>query len=426
MRRTKTSLPSASKGPCYHEKVSAFALVPLLAGLLASPVGNEQRDAQRTFRRDIAPVFSAKCGGCHRPGGAGPFSLLTYEDVRNRAELIRSVALLQKMPPTLADSDFGAVARDAKLTSADIVALQEWMRSGMKEGSGSLPQAAPSVEWPMGKPDLIVRPKGASTVPSEGAWSLRTFDIEVPLPAEADLYAFDVVPATPGVARQALVAKVERFTQNPFSDFGIDTDRLIGAWGIGYRPWRLPDAGGVRLSANQRLKVRILYHPSGKPENGSFQLGLYFRAQPASHQAIWRTVGSRDFEISGQPPAFTELTSSWRLDRGYRLVSVLPEARRLATSISLAARIGSEWNRNILMLWRWDARWPGAFNFPEAPAITEGTELVARFQYDNSTHTVSGLSLDEIKRLPYNPTVRFGPRPEDELFWMHVQLVPER
>ena len=35
-----------------------------------------------TWSRDIAPVLYKNCTTCHHPGGAGPFSLLTYADAR--------------------------------------------------------------------------------------------------------------------------------------------------------------------------------------------------------------------------------------------------------------------------------------------------------------------------------------------------------
>ncbi len=42
-----------------------------------------------TFCRDIAPIVFEKCSGCHRPGEATPFDLLTYGDVQARAKQIR-------------------------------------------------------------------------------------------------------------------------------------------------------------------------------------------------------------------------------------------------------------------------------------------------------------------------------------------------
>jgi len=35
-----------------------------------------------TFTKDVAPILQRHCQSCHRLGEAGPFSMLTYEDVR--------------------------------------------------------------------------------------------------------------------------------------------------------------------------------------------------------------------------------------------------------------------------------------------------------------------------------------------------------
>ena len=44
--------------------------------------------APPTFNTEIAPFFHRECVECHRPGEAGPFPLLTYEDVKRKARTI--------------------------------------------------------------------------------------------------------------------------------------------------------------------------------------------------------------------------------------------------------------------------------------------------------------------------------------------------
>ena len=52
-----------------------------------------------TFNRDVAPIVFHSCVPCHRPGEAGPFSLLTYADVQKRAPQIARVTSMRYMPP---------------------------------------------------------------------------------------------------------------------------------------------------------------------------------------------------------------------------------------------------------------------------------------------------------------------------------------
>ena len=56
---------------------------------------------QVTFNHDIAPIMFARCAACHRPGESAPFSLLSYQDVKQHAEQIKDVTASRFMPPWL-------------------------------------------------------------------------------------------------------------------------------------------------------------------------------------------------------------------------------------------------------------------------------------------------------------------------------------
>jgi mono/diheme cytochrome c family protein len=62
--------------------VAVTALVVLLTG---HPSASAE---DLTFARDIAPMIATHCAACHRPGGAAPFSLITYPDVKGRARQV--------------------------------------------------------------------------------------------------------------------------------------------------------------------------------------------------------------------------------------------------------------------------------------------------------------------------------------------------
>src|SRR5215469_16924318 len=56
---------------------------------------------QVTYNRDVAPVVYQYCSSCHRPGEAGPFPLLTYQDVKKHGNQIVAVTQTRFMPPWL-------------------------------------------------------------------------------------------------------------------------------------------------------------------------------------------------------------------------------------------------------------------------------------------------------------------------------------
>src|SRR5258705_7643997 len=72
-----------------------------------------------TFTKDIAPIIWSRCSSCHRPGEIGPFSLLTYDDVRKRASLIAAVTARRIMPPWKPGPGKGGVHNERRLTDRE-------------------------------------------------------------------------------------------------------------------------------------------------------------------------------------------------------------------------------------------------------------------------------------------------------------------
>src|SRR3977135_2958588 len=98
-------------------------LFPLVAS--AAPV---------TFSEHIAPIVYNQCAGCHRPGEAAPFTLMSYQDVAKRGKLIASVTSARYMPPWHAQPAAVPYRDERRLSDAQIALIQEWVKAGMPEG----------------------------------------------------------------------------------------------------------------------------------------------------------------------------------------------------------------------------------------------------------------------------------------------------
>ena len=90
-----------------------------------------------TFSETIAPIVFQNCASCHRPGQPAPFSLLAYEDVKKRGQLIAAVTKSRYMPPWHAAHGYGEFADERRLTDAQIASIAAWVKDGMPEGDPS-------------------------------------------------------------------------------------------------------------------------------------------------------------------------------------------------------------------------------------------------------------------------------------------------
>lgn len=74
-----------------------------------------------TYTKDIKPIMSNNCTGCHSSNGGQEPYLDNYQDVKNSIEAV------------LSDMNNGTMPPDGPLPSSTISVVQTWKDSGMPE-----------------------------------------------------------------------------------------------------------------------------------------------------------------------------------------------------------------------------------------------------------------------------------------------------
>src|SRR5579864_3020270 len=219
-----------------------------------------------TFYKDITPIVYASCAPCHRPGEAGPFPLLTYEDVKKHAQLIAKVTKRRYMPPWLPDADSGIFHDERRLTDKQIQTIEQWVKQGAQPGSpaesASLPKFTPG--WQLGTPDLVLEAPAAYRLREDGPDEYWNFVLPVKVAGTRWVKAIEIRPGnaralhhanvlidrshsarmqekTPGGGFAGMDLSIEADTFDPDSHFLF--------WKPGGIPWEEPDGMSV-LSEN--------------------------------------------------------------------------------------------------------------------------------------------------------------------------------
>lgn len=255
----------------------------LLAVLTAVAAEPRRVDAHKpvtskyTYRQDVYPIFRQKCAACHRPNGAAPMSLLTYEEAFPWAESIRAELVAGHMPPGVADPTFGAIQHNAVLTARETDVILTWATGGNPRGpqAASPPTPSADAEWPMGSPDLVLKLPETVTLPADRSEDIREFVI-TPAVGTKWIRAVDVRPGSAAIVRNVTVAmKVESAAT---ADGG---ESVLCRWTPGRVPVdvALADAA-FRLPEGAPLAVRVHYQKTwqqeGKTASDNTTIGLYF------------------------------------------------------------------------------------------------------------------------------------------------------
>ena len=388
---------------------------------------------QLSFNKHIAPLVFHNCATCHRPGGAGPFDLLSYSDVRRHGKTIVSVTQSRYMPPWQPEPGYGEFIGERRLSVDQIGMLEQWVAEGAAEGD---PADLPGVpQWPdgwfLGEPDLVVTMPRPYTLAAEGPDVFRMFVIPVPLKSKRYVRALELRPRNPRVVHHAvgLVDPTSRsrhlddedprpgFEGMRSTEFARPPDGHFLGWTPGKVPMESTEGMSWRLQKGADLVWELHMLSSGKPERIQPSVGLYFSDEAPTKTPFILGLGSRTIDIpAGEKDYWIE--DSYVLPVAVQVLGVYPHAHYLGKQMRAFARLPDGTRRWLISIQDWDFNWQDEYLYREPIFLPRGTRLSMRYSYDNSADNI---------RNPNHPPRRvlYGPNSSDEMGDLWVQVLTQ-
>jgi len=411
-------------------RTCAAAVVIMSAGsAFTSAVATKAQDV--TFAKDAAPILFDRCGSCHRPGGVGPFSLLTYGSARQHAARIGVVTKKRSMPPWKSEPHGAEFVGQQRLTDAEIDTLQRWIAGGAPEGN---PADLPPVpewpdEWQLGRPDLIVQSSTPYTLPAEGTDAFRLFVIPIPVDGSRYVAGIEFRPENARVVHHATIMvdptpfSRERNAQNPaLGEHGLvpgsaryPTGHFLG-WTPGHPDPLLPKGLAWRLDPGTDLVVQLHMQPTGRPEPVRFSVGFFFTPHPPDRTPAVLRLGRQTIDIAPGEGKHV-VRDSYVLPVDVEVLASKPHAHFRAREVKGWATRPDGTTEWLVDIRDWDFRWQHVYRFVKPPALPRGTILHMEYTYDNSADN------------PHNPQqpprhVHWGPHSFDEMGDLWIQVLP--
>jgi Flp pilus assembly protein TadD len=421
--------------------VFALLIFVLQRGCVASPLAAQEPAAgeasrQLTWVHDIAPILYKNCTSCHHPGGAGPFSLLTYADAKRWAPQVVKVTQSRYMPPWLPEPGHGDFADVRRMDDVDIARLRRWFLDGMREGKTAEAPTAPAYEatWQLGKPDLILKASKPFTLDAGGTDVFRNFVLPYPLKETHFIRAMEIRPGAPQVVHHAnvLIDRTASFRRQHPDDWqaGVPGMEILLDAGNTFDPdshflfWKPdtpalvePDGMPWRLDPGNDLVLNIHLKPSGKQETIDAEIGLYFTDKPPSKQPMLLQLDRDDaLDIPAGDKNFI-VEDSLTLPIDVEALGVYPHAHYIGKEMQAWATLPNGDKRWLVWIRDWDIDRQSVYRYREPLLLPKGTVLHMRYVYDNSAAN---------PRNPHNPPVRVkaGNRSEDEMAHLWLQVLP--
>lgn len=355
----------------------------------------------QTYTDDVAQIINNNCVTCHRPGGVGPMSFETYEQVRPWAPLIQMRVANREMPPYAYDHGIGIqdLEGDWRLKQQDIDTIVAWVNAGSPYGNTDivvqLPELPDPNDWRFaamfGEPDLIV-PSQPYDIPANGndLWSKEIAETGI-----TENRCIKAVQVKPRGDASAVVHHANSSFLTEEGREGMLTEYAMGKWGE-----IVPEGVCRTFPALAKVRWDIHMFPGGvgATANGDMikdnvvEIGIWFYdkfeeidLKYKQDLSLYRIGDQADIVI---PPHGTYMTQGFHtFDHPVRIDSFQPHGHLRMNAASLEV-FYPETGRTqaISQISNWSATWHHSHIYASdvAPLLPAGAVLILKQWYDNT------------------------------------------
>ena len=422
----------------------------VMFGLLAfhgQALGQASADDTVTFAKDVAPILQENCQICHRPGTIGPMSLLTYEQVRPWAPMIKDRVETRLMPPWPLDRTVGIqeFKNDPSLSDEDIATIVRWADAGAPMGDPA--DMPPPIEWPdhsetwqlegeFGPPDLVVTTEDyTAPAVSLDQWPFSEVPIEG-ITEERWIRAVEIRPSSPGAAYVFHHGNSILVQSNQAGE--SEGTGLVAA-AVGKMYDILPPDTGIKLLPGARVRTGLHYFSVGEEVQGAtLDIGIYLYppgetprfetpgsgiaradASDTSTRGAWTKISTMPTGGLGRsdifiPPHGTQiLRGTWVVQEPTRIHSIRGHMH-LRGKYQVIEAVYPDGRHEVLNKLDWQHRWHTAFQYEDhvMPLLPKGTVVIITSYFDNTTNNPGNPDPDQL--------VVFGQRSVDEMSHMWI------
>lgn len=398
----------------YNRKITILYLITILIIISCT-------QKETTFYNEIEPIIHAKCAVCHNPKGAGPFDLITYQDINKRTKMIVEVITNNYMPPWPADRNYRSFVGEKSLTNEEKSDILNWIKNGAKAGENKNTRTTSLIEinQTKPKPDLVV--KMSSPHITNGVNTDEFLMMKFPFELEQDTFIkkIEFVPDNKQIVHHVnahLITYKNSGKQNIYNgEYIVNTEEFSDQEGFkklellndnGSYPVLTPSVsnylpgsesvdypnniGVLRAKKKNIILVNDFhYAPSPYKEEDDSYFNIYFSDKPPSRIIQETQLGT--FGISKidppliiPPNQIKTFTTKAMITQDISLLTINPHMHLIGKSFLAYAITLKNETIPLIKIDNWNFRWQYFYTFKKILKIPAGSEIIVKATYDNT------------------------------------------
>ena len=436
-------------GETFFQKSLKGLLWGGLLGFAMPALAAAQADDAIVYAKDVAPIIQKNCQVCHRPGSVAPMSLLTYEDARSWAPLIKDQVSKRIMPPWPLDTQVGiqSFKNDRSLSSEEIETIVRWVDSGALRGDPA--DEPPPIAWPawgdkwtyedeFDRPPDVVITSPRYTVKADGMdqWpNLPPVEVtsEMGVTGERWIQAVELRPINPqsasvfhhGSARVANRAPEDLY-QGPGTHALRGNRDQIAEAAVGVQGSIFPEGTGRLLKEGDLITFNPHFYPAKLQEDAqgvALQVGVWLYPEgelpyPTEGDVVFdqgSMPGMADTPLIIAPHSRATFRTAFRLE-GNAQVHAIRGHMHLLGRYNVLEVVYPDGRYELINKLNWDQRWHTAFLYEDdaMPLLPKGTTVIITSVFDNTEDNLANTDPDQ--------WITGGSRTVDEMFRLRLGM----
>jgi len=379
------------------------------------------KNKEITFYHEVEDIVHQKCAICHNANGAGPFDLITFQDVSKRTDMISEVIQSNYMPPWPADPSYNNFVGEKYLSQSEKATLLTWIEQGARKGKNIKKHKYVFNKEQKQKPDLQVSMKSAYTTNGKNTDEFLMIKFPFELKSDTFIKRIEFVPNNKQLVHHVnahLITYKDQEKNNIFTgDQIVNTELFSDTEAFkkldilnddGTYPLLTPSVSNYlpgsesieypqgigELKATKKNIILVNdfhYAPSPYPEKDSSYFNIYFSPTPPKRIIQETQLGT--FGISKiNPPLFIpaneikKFTTKAMITQDISLLTINPHMHLLGKSFLAYAVTLKNDTIPLIKIDNWNFRWQYFYTFQKMLKIPAGSEIIVEAIYDNTTN----------------------------------------
>jgi hypothetical protein len=361
-----------------------------------------------TWWGDVAPIVYANCVQCHRDGSIAPWPLVSYEDGKNVAAVMKLATANRTMPPWPADNSgaCNTFIGANTLTDEEIATIAAWVDGGTPEGDPALALELPAAPPSLDQVTHTLDPGETYTPSTDEPDDYRCYLVDPGITQDMYLTDFEVKPGDDRVVHHVILYSLDDAdTELAAVQLDVDeagpgyacyggprvpsaTSRFVAGWAPGTPPTHYPEGTGVPLMAGRQAVLQIHYNTvkGTFPDRTTMDLTV---ASDVPKPAQIISVKDSSFSL---PPGMDYVKAANTVPGNapvqVNVHGVFPHMHELGVDVNVSIVRGGN-DVCLVDIPRWNFNWQQFYLFEEPVVAMPGDDISIRCGFNTESRTTT-------------------------------------